>query len=211
MEEQWNIKHEEITFEKQLGRGSFGEVWKGEYQGTPVAIKQLYEVDNTEMEKYFARELDALTRLNHPYIVQLLGMARTTDHIFIVTEFVENGDLHSKLIDPAWEFNWKRRVSMSREFGLTFYHKAGIFKRCRSCNGLFTQQRGTVFSFNCIFFNPLNTFIEDAQRFEISKPTGYNRLEDKSVRFWISTLTSHERRRHGKHDSYDRNNGEDGT
>lgn len=123
--ERWRIEYSELKFEKQLGRGSFGEVWKGERQGCPVAIKKLY--DKPELDKYFEREIDALTQLSHPYIVQLLGMAITADAIYIVTEYVETGDLHSKLIDPAHEFNWKRKLTFLKDIcrAMIFLHNKG--------------------------------------------------------------------------------------
>ena len=90
----WKLDFNGLTFEKLIGRGGFGEVWKGDYQGTPVAIKKVYNIGSDRMtteliEKYFGREIDAMISLSNPYIVQLLGLAADEENVFIITEFVE--------------------------------------------------------------------------------------------------------------------------
>ena len=39
--EDWEIKVQELTLIKQIGKGNFGEVWKGEWRGCSVAIKKV--------------------------------------------------------------------------------------------------------------------------------------------------------------------------
>lgn len=36
-------------------------------------------------------------RLNHPNLVQLIGVSEKEDALYIVTEYARNGDLHSLL------------------------------------------------------------------------------------------------------------------
>lgn len=35
------IKHKDLIFQKKIGQGAFGVVWKAEYNRTPVAVKKL--------------------------------------------------------------------------------------------------------------------------------------------------------------------------
>eukprot|EP01119_Soliformovum_irregulare_P005229 TRINITY_DN1681_c0_g1_i2.p1 TRINITY_DN1681_c0_g1~~TRINITY_DN1681_c0_g1_i2.p1 ORF type:complete len:534 (+),score=163.16 TRINITY_DN1681_c0_g1_i2:45-1646(+) len=87
----WSINFEDLEFEEVVSEGSTGEVWLGFYFGTPVAIKKLTQVD--EAEKYkIEREYNILKDINHPNIVQFLGIC---DHkyIHLVTEYIEHGDL----------------------------------------------------------------------------------------------------------------------
>lgn len=129
--EEWRIDPSDLELEQQVGGGSFGEVWLSKFQGTPVAVKKLYDTDREDMQKYFEREIDTLVQLKHPNIVQLLGLAIEADNIYIVTEFVDNGDLQKKIIDPGWVINWKRRVAILRDVAraMIYLHGKGSMHR----------------------------------------------------------------------------------
>ena len=45
---------------KRLGAGSYGEVFKAEKEGKPVAVKILKNVENVKQIKYFEGEVDLL-------------------------------------------------------------------------------------------------------------------------------------------------------
>jgi hypothetical protein len=56
--EGFSIEYTEITFMKKIGIGGFGEVWKGEWAGTSVAIKKIHNPDITEQDlKEFSAEI----------------------------------------------------------------------------------------------------------------------------------------------------------
>ena len=57
----WKLDFEQIKLEQMIGRGNFGEVYKGTYVGSDVAVKKLYFVDDDFMQKYIEREMDTLT------------------------------------------------------------------------------------------------------------------------------------------------------
>lgn len=44
----WQIKASELELEGRIGMGSFGEVYKGYWRGTDVAVKRILEQDFTE-------------------------------------------------------------------------------------------------------------------------------------------------------------------
>lgn len=48
--EGYNINYNEIKFIKKIGAGAFGEVWKGEWAGTDVAIKKILKADISESD-----------------------------------------------------------------------------------------------------------------------------------------------------------------
>ena len=86
----WSIdqEHLEIT-EHVLGRGAYGEVRVGIYQGTRVAVKKIHAViisdNNCEL---FEREMKITSRVRHPNLVLFIG-AVTTDNLTIVSELME--------------------------------------------------------------------------------------------------------------------------
>jgi serine/threonine protein kinase len=65
----------EIEFNRQvrLGRGGFGSVFPGTFQGRKVAIKRVELVNATDNEE------EALKQLDHPNIVKLFHVECTDD------------------------------------------------------------------------------------------------------------------------------------
>eukprot|EP00177_Eucheuma_denticulatum_P002271 GFKZ01004069.1.p1 GENE.GFKZ01004069.1~~GFKZ01004069.1.p1 ORF type:complete len:1204 (-),score=131.06 GFKZ01004069.1:2526-6137(-) len=93
-----------------LGQGSFGMVYKGKWNGTPVAIKvvkparaqshsQEYEAAESAAFKQHRREIHRLKVVHNPYIIQYLGVFRGANprDLYIVTEFLEGGSLFDSL------------------------------------------------------------------------------------------------------------------
>jgi serine/threonine protein kinase len=84
-----------------LGKGNYGEVYKGKYGQRDVAIKcmktdtknRLCNVDK------FLDEAKIMKDLLHKNIVRLYGVCTQEEPIFIVTEFMANGCLLNYLRD----------------------------------------------------------------------------------------------------------------
>lgn len=53
--------------------------------------------------------------MRHPNIVQFMGMSKTDENVYIVTEYLSGGDLYDKLRDPSVKMNWKLRVKLAIE------------------------------------------------------------------------------------------------
>ena len=86
----WKINQEllEIT-ERVLGRGTYGEVRVGIYQGTRVAVKKIHYVIISDYNReLFEREMKIASRARHPNLVLFIG-AVTTGNLTIVSELME--------------------------------------------------------------------------------------------------------------------------
>ncbi|XP_077999317.1 inactive tyrosine-protein kinase 7-like isoform X2 [Glandiceps talaboti] len=82
-----------------LGRGEFGEVFLAKAIGirdgeqeTVVVVKALMTKDE-DLQVEFKRELDMLSKLQHDHVVKLLGMCKEADPQYMITEYLEWGDL----------------------------------------------------------------------------------------------------------------------
>ncbi|KAJ1445758.1 kinase-like domain-containing protein [Pelagophyceae sp. CCMP2097] len=86
--ERWELDHERLRIVAKIGAGSAGHVWRGEYLGATVAIKQLYSsfLDPTNLSE-FSREVTLLHQLKHPHVLTFFGIARRDVYVYIVTEF----------------------------------------------------------------------------------------------------------------------------
>jgi len=131
MANQWKLPFNDLKLTRKIGKGNFGEVYDGEYLGTRVAIKKLYFVDDDFMQKYIEREMDTLTGLAHPNIVQLIGLCIETDDMYIVTEFVSGGDLRCKLKESDISIDWPTRLAIARDIALAmnYLHSKNIMHR----------------------------------------------------------------------------------
>lgn len=79
-----------------LGRGGFGEVWRGEDRQLcrPVALKILRtDVSGDVAEKRFRREAVITARLRHPGLVVVHDVGQDLGRTFIVMELLEGVDL----------------------------------------------------------------------------------------------------------------------
>ncbi|XP_049353240.1 probable serine/threonine-protein kinase SIS8 isoform X2 [Solanum verrucosum] len=116
--EEWNIDFSELTVGTRIGIGFFGEVFRGIWNGTDVAIKVFLEQDLTEenMED-FCNEISILSRLRHPNVILFLGACTTPPHLSMVTEFMEMGSLYFliHLSGQKKRVNWRRRLKMLRD------------------------------------------------------------------------------------------------
>ena len=88
----------------KLGEGAFGTVYRGKLHGLDVAVKTLRPLNllGADVLVELRREVRMLLNLRHPNVLQLLA-ASTLDEskLFIVTEFLDQGDAYSAMQNPA--------------------------------------------------------------------------------------------------------------
>ncbi|XP_033114811.1 tyrosine-protein kinase ABL1-like isoform X2 [Anneissia japonica] len=97
--DEWEIERTDIIMKNKLGGGQYGEVyeavWK-KYTRT-VAVKTLKE--ETMKVEEFMREAAVMKTIKHPNLVQLLGACTREPPFYIVTEFMQHGNLLDYLRD----------------------------------------------------------------------------------------------------------------
>lgn len=87
----WALNRRDLKLLQPIGKGEFGDVIKGDYRGTRVAVKCILH-DATAQA--FLAEASVMTQLRHTNLVQLLGViVEERGSLFIVTEFMAKGSL----------------------------------------------------------------------------------------------------------------------
>ncbi|KAI8008042.1 putative serine/threonine-protein kinase SIS8 [Camellia lanceoleosa] len=132
--QEWNIDYRELTVGTRVGIGFFGEVFRGIWNGTDVAIKVFLEQDLTaENMKDFCNEISILSRLRHPNVILFLGACTKPPHLSMVTEYMEMGSLYYliHLSGQKKKLSWRRRLKMLRDIcrGLMCIHRMKIVHR----------------------------------------------------------------------------------
>ncbi|XP_062445533.1 tyrosine-protein kinase Srms-like [Rhea pennata] len=94
----WERPRWEFTLRRKLGEGYFGEVWEGLWRNTvPVAIK-IIKADMKAED--FTKEIQNLKRLRHEKLIQLHAVCSVDEPVYIITELMRKGNLHSYLNSP---------------------------------------------------------------------------------------------------------------
>lgn len=130
LDDAWNINYDDLEFTAEIGKGGFGSVYKGEYFGTPVAIKRIVEEDPDGL-LYLEREVNVLKGMRHPNIVQFIGISLHESGLHICTEYVKNGNLRTFLKDHSVEMPWTLRVLIAHDVAcaMAYLHSRNVIHR----------------------------------------------------------------------------------
>ncbi|XP_056146240.1 tyrosine-protein kinase Fer isoform X2 [Lampris incognitus] len=114
-DKKWILNHEDVVLGELLGKGNFGEVYKGTLQRDriPVAVKTCKEDLPQELKIKFLSEARILKQYDHPNIVKLIGVCTQRQPIYIVMELVPGGDFLSFLRKRKEELKTKQLVKFA--------------------------------------------------------------------------------------------------
>eukprot|EP00261_Vitis_vinifera_P036915 XP_019078158.1 PREDICTED: lysM domain receptor-like kinase 3 isoform X6 [Vitis vinifera] len=105
----------------KIGQGGFALVYYAELQGQKAAIKKM----DMQASKEFLAELKVLTHVHHFNLVRLIGYC-VTGSLFIVYEYIENGNLSQHLRGSGNDpLPWSTRVQIALDAarGLEYIHE----------------------------------------------------------------------------------------
>ncbi|KAL7588824.1 hypothetical protein Lser_V15G36944 [Lactuca serriola] len=121
---------EKITdgFKEELGRGSFGIVYKGiiESPMKMVAVKKLKKELAQEGEREFQTEMKVIGRTHHRNLTRLLGYCCDGPERLLVLEYMTRGSLadvlfHYKESKPCW--TERIRIALDIAHGIFYLHE----------------------------------------------------------------------------------------
>nr|GMN71122.1 hypothetical protein TIFTF001_053351 [Ficus carica]GMN71128.1 hypothetical protein TIFTF001_053353 [Ficus carica] len=124
-----NVKKMTNSVMLKLGRGGFGDVYKGELDdGSLVAVKVLNQTKGEDGQE-FINEVATISRTSHVNVVTLLGFCFERDKRALIYEFMPNGSLEKYIFDENaaetshrlnWETNYQISLGIAR--GLEYLH-----------------------------------------------------------------------------------------
>ncbi|ESQ41155.1 hypothetical protein EUTSA_v10012636mg [Eutrema salsugineum] len=121
----WEIMWEDLQIGERIGIGSYGEVYRAEWNGTEVAVKKFLDQDfSGDALTQFKSEIEIMLRLRHPNVVLFMGAVTRPPNFSILTEFLPRGSLYRLLHRPNHQLDEKRRMRMALDVakGMNYLH-----------------------------------------------------------------------------------------
>ncbi|KAM3744170.1 hypothetical protein ACB098_06G032200 [Castanea mollissima] len=120
------LKRATNSFKEELGKGSFGAVYKGALNKGKklVAVKRLEKLVE-EGEREFRAEMQAIGRTNHRNLVRLLGFCAEDSKRLLVYEYMSNGSLANLLFGAILRPDWTERLRIALDVarGILYLHE----------------------------------------------------------------------------------------
>ncbi|KAJ7606743.1 kinase-like domain-containing protein [Mycena polygramma] len=121
---------------KIIGAGAFGITYKARVTTTPsptfYAVKCLKKPANSQEADFQAREHALHRRVSrHPNVVGVRRHFTDEQHVFIVMELCEGGDMHGAIVDGVYRRNPEliKRTFADLIDGVRFCHSVGVYHR----------------------------------------------------------------------------------
>ena len=121
----------------------------GTYLGIDVAIKEVLPSTEYDVSKYFEREWRLMKECRHPNICLFIGLSRAPspdNRIFIISEFIENGNVRIYIHDKTKPFPWRVRLSFATDVtrALAYLHARKCIHRDLKGENLLVTENGRI-------------------------------------------------------------------
>ncbi|XP_058213889.1 serine/threonine-protein kinase STY46-like isoform X2 [Rhododendron vialii] len=143
----WEIDRRLLKFGKQVGSGTYGDLYKGTYCNQEVAIKILKpDQINADCRKDFAQEVFILRKVRHRNVVQFIGACTQSPSLCIVTEFMSGGSVYDYLHKRKGTFKLPSllRVAINISKGMDYLHQNNIIHRDLKAANLLMDEHDVV-------------------------------------------------------------------
>jgi len=135
IDQSWLVKRSHLKIREEIGKGAFGTVYKADFFGIDVAVKQICSQNIKDpMEQIFVeREIAVLKSCRHPNIVAFIGIVEPDGNngTQIVLEYLSKGDLGRYILDTRANISWARRVKICLDIAcaMAYLHSRNIIYR----------------------------------------------------------------------------------
>eukprot|EP00002_Diphylleia_rotans_P015923 TRINITY_DN3085_c0_g1_i2.p1 TRINITY_DN3085_c0_g1~~TRINITY_DN3085_c0_g1_i2.p1 ORF type:complete len:1462 (-),score=243.35 TRINITY_DN3085_c0_g1_i2:187-4572(-) len=141
------VGYNELVFKDELGVGSFGQVFRGEWRGTEVAIKRLtLKNQSKQLMQEFDKEIAIMVDLRHPNIVLYMGACSQPPYFCIISELMSRGSLFDVLHNSDIHLDDRTKLSflLDAAKGMQYLHSSNppILHRDLKSPNLLLNERG---------------------------------------------------------------------
>jgi tRNA A-37 threonylcarbamoyl transferase component Bud32 len=147
VDEEEEVKLEEVTLGPKLSQGGYSLVHKGVFRGTEVAIKKIFDpVITDKLREEIDNEVYMLNRIRHPHIVIMMGYSTKPPNLFIIFELLKKGSLFDLLHKQKEKLPEPVKLKIARQVAsaLNFIHQSKVVHRdVKSLNVLLDEQYNT--------------------------------------------------------------------
>ncbi|KAJ9559370.1 hypothetical protein OSB04_013984 [Centaurea solstitialis] len=145
----YEILWEDLITKEQIGKGSYGTVYRALWYGSDVTVKLfVHQEYSDDVILSFKQEVTLMKRLRHPNILLFMGAVTSPPHLCIVTEFLPRGSLFGILQRNTTRLDWKKRLHMAMDIarGMNYLHRCNppIIHRDLKSSNLLVDKNWTV-------------------------------------------------------------------
>ena len=158
-----NADAQEITIHEEIGKGSYGTVFRGDFRGSSIAVKEfkwtnLSDAQFKDLVADFRNEVIMCCTLSHKNVVQFYGYT-TKPSVWMVQELAR-GSLYSVLhSDEALDGDMKLGIALDTAKGMEYLHGLSppiVHRDLKSLNLLvFDKMEVKITDFGLGAFDPL--------------------------------------------------------
>ncbi|KAF5940951.1 hypothetical protein HYC85_022118 [Camellia sinensis] len=111
----------------RIGGGGFGVVFRGVLRDDTHAAIKCLSVESKQGANEFLTEINLISNIRHPNLVELIGCCVEGNHRILVYEYLENNSLASAILGSKGKrvpLDWPKRaaICMGTASGLAFLH-----------------------------------------------------------------------------------------
>jgi hypothetical protein len=139
------IDSAELQRFEMVGKGAFGEVYRGEWRHVAVAVKDMKNIDALSDLLREAEELKSLQP--HRNVIEFYGVVTSGDNFSIVTAFASNGALSNLLYGKgkiALEPGQLQNIALGAAAGVRHLHAENVIHRDLAARNILVDDQMTA-------------------------------------------------------------------